>query len=83
MEGANDGRVSAVDGPHDTTFGTPVWSHILDIDQHQVPVHGIADLVRRDKDVSGEFGFQSRRQRFRIRNHKAEAVAVHGEPSGD
>ena len=53
MEYSHYGRMGTVHGTNDTTFGPAVWSHILDIDQHQVPVHGIADLLWGDEDVSG------------------------------
>ncbi len=74
--------MSAVDGADDASFGAAVGADVGDVDQHEVAVHGVADLVRGDEDVSGEFGFEWA-ERFGIGDNEAESVAVHGEASGD
>src|SRR5580765_942386 len=54
VEDADYWGVGAVDGANDASFGSAVVADLDDIYQHQIAVHGVADLVRRDEDVARE-----------------------------
>ena len=68
---------------HDAAFGAAIGTNGADVDQHAVAVHGVADGVGRDEDVSHETRLERRTQRACIRDDEAETVAVHGEASDD
>ena len=82
MEDSDYRGVRAVDGADDASFGAAVGANVRNVGKDHVSVHRRTDLVRRDEDVSGKFRFQLT-ERFGIGNDEAEAVAVHGEASGD
>ena len=54
MKDPDDSRIRPHHRPHNAPLGPPVWPHIADIDQHPVPMHGIADQMRSDENVSRE-----------------------------
>ena len=60
VEDSDYGGMGAVDGANDTSFGAAIGTHVGDFDQHEVSVHGVADEVRGDEDVSRELGLEGR-----------------------
>src|SRR5579862_5310270 len=70
-------------GADDAPFGASVGADVSEVDEDEISVHGVADLVRRDEDVAGQFRSQRGVQRFCVGDNEAESVAVHGEASGD
>ncbi len=72
-----------MDGADDAPFGASVGADVGDVHEHHVSVHGVADLVRRNEDVAGDALLELCGERFGVGNDEAEAVAVHGEASGD
>ena len=83
MKNPDDGRMRAHHRSHDAAFGAAIRTCGDDVDQHAVTVHGIADRMRRDEDISYQARLKRSTQRACVRNDKAEAVAVHGEASDD
>ena len=83
MKNSNHRGMRAHHRAHDPSLGAPIRTHVDDVDQYEVPVHGIANGVWSDEDISGQPRLERRTQRLCIRNDEAEAVAVHGEPARD
>src|SRR5581483_644247 len=71
--------MGAVDGADYAPLGAAVRADILDVDQDLVSMHRIADLVRGNENVSSQLRSQGRRECLCIRDHEAEAVAVHAQ----
>ena len=83
MENANHCRMRAIDGADYAPLCTAVWTDLHDIHQDHVSVHGRADLMWRNKDVTGDLGFKLSAHRFGIGDHEPESVAVHAQTAGD
>ena len=58
MEDADNRGVSAVHCADDAAFGAAVGADVGDFHQDLVAVHGGADLVWGNEDVTGEFRFE-------------------------
>ena len=69
--------------PHDAAFSAPIGTNRHNVDQHAVAMHGVADGVGRDEDISCQPRFKRRTQRTRVGDDEAKAVAVHAEASND
>src|ERR1035438_7686284 len=69
--------------PHDASFRAPIRTHVAHADQHEVPVHGVANEMRGDENIARKPRLERRAQRLRVWNDKPESIAVHGQPSRD
>ena len=81
VKDADDRRMRPHHRPYNASLGPTIRTHIGHVDQHQIPVHGIANEMRRNKNVPRQPRLERRAQRLRVRNNKPESVAVHAQPS--
>ena len=79
VEGSNHGGVGALHHAHDAAFGAALAGVGGKLDQHLIAVHRLAGIERRDEHIA----LQSLACLPVQRPHEAEAVAVHGQGSGD
>ena len=81
MEDSHHGRMRAVYRTEDAALGLAVGPNVDYLDQHPVAVHGRPDGMWGNKNVSRKAGLQRRTGGGDLRDHKTEAVAVHGQPA--
>ncbi len=83
VKDADDGGMGAREGADNAALGAAIVADGGDFDKNAVAVHGGADGVRRNEDIAVEAGFEIRIERRGFGNHKAEAVAMHGQASDE
>ena len=65
--------------PHDPPLRAPIRAHIADVDQHRIPMHGMAGQMGRDKNIASQPRLERWRKRLGVRNNKSEPIAVPSE----
>ena len=78
MKGADHRGIAAAEHAQDAAFGAAVFLLATEFDQHLVAVHGRADGLRADEDVTAEGAALPG-----IGDDEAITVAVHGQAPGD
>src|SRR5258708_4041334 len=83
MKNSDHRRVGAVHRAQNSSLSPPVGAEVDDLDQYPVAMHGRANGMWWDKNISRKAGFERRASGGELWNHKAEAVAMHCQPTHD
>ena len=79
VENPDDRRVSARHRANDASFGAAIRTERGDLDQYLVAVHCRSGRGRRNEDIAGKPCLQVGIEGVGLRNHEAEAIAMHAE----
>src|SRR5260370_14421484 len=74
--------VGALDRSHNAAFRAAIRTDRANVDQDLIAVHGVPELMGRDKDVANQPRFERWADRIGVGNDEAEAIAVHGQTAG-
>ena len=76
VENSDGGGMSTINRSNNPPFGPSSVPNVDDLDQHAIAVHGGADGMRRDEDVSGKPRLQITGGRSQVGNYEPKAVAM-------
>src|SRR5216684_3592257 len=82
VKNADHGGVRALDRSHNAPLRASIRTDRAHVDQYLIAVHGVPQLMGRDKDVANQPRSQRWADRIGVGNDEAEAIAVHGQTAG-
>jgi hypothetical protein len=74
--------VGTLDRSHNAAFRAAIRTDRANVDQDLIAVHGVPELMGRDKDVANQPRFERWADRIGVGNDEAEAIAVHCQTAG-
>ena len=82
VKNADHRGVRALDRSHNAAFRASIRTDRANVDQYLIAVHGVPELMGRDKDVTNQPRSERWDDRIGVGNDEAEAVAVHCQTAG-
>src|SRR5260370_2247771 len=82
VKNADYGGVRALDRSHNAPLRASIRTDRANVDQYLIAVHGVPQLMGRDKDVANQPRSERWADRIGVGYDEAEAIAMHGQTAG-